>query len=227
MVRHVDTLVVVAHPDDEIVYFGGWLVAGLASCADILVVTDGNHAGRGEARQVALRKVGADLGVRDVLQWDFIDHPGFLLPLEPLVERLRALQAERGYAQVLTHAPHGEYGHLNHIDVSLGVHRAFEGQAEVWVDADKLYAQAEVHLDEAQFATRARILIERYPKEVREAFRDLGFCRTEGARQVGLDEVEAIHALCTEGEMPDPARLRAYAHLSSVLGAFVSVPGVF
>jgi len=225
MVRMVDSLVVVAHPDDETVYFGSWLVAGLAPFADVLVVTTGDHSGRGEQRKASLRNACADLGVREVMQWDLLDHPGFLLPVKDLTARLSALQDDKGYAQVLTHTPHGEYGHLNHVDVSLAAHRAFEGRAEVWVPADKLYAEAEVHLTEAQFAKRARVLIERYPKEVREAFRDLAFTRTEGACRVSLDEAEAIHALRTEGEVPDPSRLRAYAHLKDVLQVLVGVPG--
>jgi LmbE family N-acetylglucosaminyl deacetylase len=223
----VDTLVAVAHPDDETVYFGAWLAAGLAPHADVLVVTTGDHAGRGAERQESLRLACEDLGVRGVMQWDFLDHPGFLLPMKPLVARLSALQDARGYAQVLTHAPHGEYGHLNHVDVSLAVHRAFHGRAEVWVGADRLYPDAEVQLTPAQFALRARVLLERYPREVREAFRDLSFRRTEGACRLGLDEVEAIHALCTEGELPAPERLVAYRHLAPALRSFIRVPGAF
>lgn len=227
MVAQVETLVVVAHPDDETLYFGPWLVAGLAPHCDVLVVTDGDHDGRGAQRQDSLRRAAAAFGVREVWQWDFSDHPGFLLPLEPLEARLRALGDERGYAQVLTHSPHGEYGHLNHVDVSLAAHRAFEGRAEVWVPADKLYAEAEVHLEVEAHARWVRILLECYPKEARESFRDISLPRTTGARRISLDEAEAIHALITEGEAPDPSRLNAYAHLSEVLDAFLPVPKTF
>lgn len=227
MVQQVDTLLVVAHPDDETIYFGPWLLAGLAPHCDVLVVTDGNHDQRGVERQSSLRLACDDLGVRSVEQWDFLDHPGFCLPLDVLQSRLHDLQAKQEYAQVLTHSPHGEYGHLNHVDVSLAVHRVFEGQAEVWVPADKLYAEAQVELDRDQFARWARILIQRYPKEVREAFRDVALPRTSGALRVQLDEVEAIHALITEGEVPAPGRLDAYAPLSDVLGCFVSAPKTF
>lgn len=225
MLRQVDTLLVVAHPDDELIYFGPWLIAGLAPNCDVLVVTDGNHSGRGPGRQASLRAACGDLGVRRVEQWDFLDHPGFCLDLKVLQSRLRDLQAHRNYRQVLTHCPHGEYGHLNHVDVSLAVHRAFEGQAQVWVPADKLYAEAQVELTPEQFVRWVRILIERYPKELREAFRDIALPRTSGALRVQLDEVEAMHALITEGETPEPGRLQAYAHLSEVLGCFSPVPG--
>lgn len=224
VVRLVDTLLVVAHPDDETLYFGPWLVNGLAPSCDVLVVTDGNHAGRGEQRQAALRRACEDFGTRSVEQWDFLDHPGFCLDLKALQSRLQDFQKQKGYAQVLTHNPHGEYGHLNHVDISLAVHRVFEGQAEVWVPADKLYAEAEVTLDPQQFARWAQILIECYPKEFREAFRDIRLPRTSGALRVGLDEVQAMHALITEGEAPDVHRLKAYAHLSDVLECFSSAP---
>ncbi len=224
VVRPVDTLLVVAHPDDETLYFGPWLLSGLAPNCDVLVVTDGNHAGRGEQRQQALRLACEDLGVRSVQQWDFLDHPGFCLDLKALQSRLRDLQAQKGYAQVLTHSPHGEYGHLNHVDVSLAVHRVFEGQAEVWVPADKLYPQAQIELNPEQFARWTRILLERYPKEFREAFRDIRLPRTSGALRVRLDEVQAMHALITEGETPGLDRLEAYAHLSDVLECLSSAP---
>ena len=218
---------VVAHPDDETVYFGSWLVAGLAPHADVLVVTDGDYGGRGAERRAALRGACADLGVRQVLQWDFMDHPGFSLPVAELTRRLSALQDQRGYAQILTHAPHGEYGHFNHVDVSIAAHRAFCGRAEVWVDAHKLFAEAIITLDEAQFRRRLEVLTRRYAKEVKEAFRDLEISRLDGAARVELDEAEAIHRLCMEGELPDPARLRAYAHLQPLLRSLITVPGSF
>jgi LmbE family N-acetylglucosaminyl deacetylase len=97
-VRQVDTLVVVAYPDDETIYFGPWLLAGLAPRGDVRVVTDGNHAQREAEEQPVLRLACNDLVARSADHWDFLDQPGVCLPLNGLQSRLSIRRRSRSSA---------------------------------------------------------------------------------------------------------------------------------
>lgn len=216
-----ESLVVVAHPDDETFYFGGLILAELGPRADVVVVTDGDFAGRGAERLRRFGEAAGRLGARSAVSWGYADQRLFHLPVEEIEARLRALGGSGPYRSVFTHSPHGEYGHLQHMDVSLAVHRAFDGVLDVWSVADRLCVEHAVVLDRARFEAKAQVLTATYGDELRAVWPLAPLTGVEGFTRVGRDEAEAIHELCTTGEQPEPGRLKAYAHLREHLDRLV------
>lgn len=129
-------LVVVAHPDDEALGFGGVLAKSAAEGADTYLVTAtrgerGRHFGQplghashpGSAaltgiRERELRASAAVLGIGEVSLLDYEDtqldraHPEAIVAT--LVRHIRRLRPD----VVMTFAPDGAYGHPDHIAIS-------------------------------------------------------------------------------------------------------------
>lgn len=202
-------LVVVAHPDDETFFFGG-LILAFAGRADVLCVTDGDFEGQGEARRAALREAGRALGAREIVQWQIPDHPARVLPIDAIVAALAAVQDARAHDAVFTHAPHGDYGHHNHMDVSIAVHRAFEGRAPVYVVAGLLHPSLRVALSAGAYARKLGLASSIYLREARKARVLLPPPADEGYARLTLAEAERVYAHCAEGEPVDDAELDAY-----------------
>jgi len=206
-------LIVTAHPDDETIYFGGLLLANPG--ADVVCITDGNFAEKGAVRQQAFHGACGRLGVRRSECWSYPDNPVWHLPVEAITARLTAFDC--GYRAIYTHSPHGEYGHINHMDVSLATIRAFGDRTRIC--ADRLFASELVTMDFDAFARKMAVLREYYASEIDHAWKVISLSRSEGFAEISLAEAEAIHEMCTGGEAPDLSVLRLYAHLAPFLAA--------
>lgn len=209
-------LVVVAHPDDETLYFGGLLLA-FDGRADVLCVTDGDFEGQGEARRAALVAAARALGARRAEQWLHADHPARSLPVDDIVAELCALQDARAYDAVFTHAPHGEYGHINHMDVSIAVHRAFAERAPVYVIAGLLLPHLRVPLCAEAYAAKVGVATSVYLGEARKARAITPPLGDEAFTRLSLAEAERVYAHCAEGEPLDDADLDAYRPCAPLL----------
>ena len=115
-------LLVVAHPDDETIFFSGVLQTKRDLPWRLICLTDANADGRGAERHRELQAAAKLLGVRKVEQWDYPDRYPDRLPVDEIAARLRAFPAPR---EVYAHGPLGEYGHPHHQDACLAAHRAF------------------------------------------------------------------------------------------------------
>ena len=116
--------VVVAHPDDETIFFGGTIRrlarAGVrveVVCATSTFASEGLTA----IRRNEFRRACSVLGARARLL-RVVDADG-LLDETVLASELDRALVRPGRGPVLTHGVWGEYGHPHHIQVSLAVHR--------------------------------------------------------------------------------------------------------
>lgn len=168
-------LVVVAHPDDETLWFGGTIRQAVREGAvvDVVVAASrGLSAARAEARLTQLRTACGLLGTRSPTVWGLTDAP--LDRLDDAALEGAAGRTDWGrWDEVLTHGPAGEYGHPHHQDVGAAVHRAAEAWRSrtgrpgpvVWSPAYQTLA-ARVHvLPAGDFARKCHILSRIYSAE--------------------------------------------------------------
>ncbi len=105
MNRMPQVAVVVAHPDDEVLWAGGTLLKHPAWRVFVAALCRGDDADRAPRFRRALRELGAE---GDIASLD--DGPE-QEPLPPALVRatVRALLPEEAYDLVITHGPRGEY----------------------------------------------------------------------------------------------------------------------
>ena len=106
-------LLVVAHPDDETIFFGGLVQVYRRRPWKVICVTDGNADGEGEKRKKDFFSACTQLIAKSFEMWDFPDRFGQRLDIDRLAQRLKTENA----AEVFTHGALGEYGHPHHQDV--------------------------------------------------------------------------------------------------------------
>lgn len=131
--EQVDLLVVFAHPDDEVCWFGGLIPEMVAQGRSVLGVcmTRGEGGGRAAERDAELRASLWTCGVRYEPVWGGFPDCGFIAPgrfesLEWVHERWGGRKAATEYLAgcyrrfqprvIVTHHPEtGDYGHPNHM----------------------------------------------------------------------------------------------------------------
>lgn len=189
------------------------MLTNRAQSSAVVCVTDGNFKGDGEARMSCCRSACEALGVDDFACLGFPDDPAGCLELDAVVAALQARYGQQPPTRVFTHSPHGEYGHFNHIDVSLAVHRAFPNHAQLYVVAAHLFPELRVHLDQPGFARKLEIALSHYTAEMRHSWQQMSNLVDEGYLRLPLAEVEAIHGLLMDGEPVDPSQVPHYREL--------------
>lgn len=142
---------VVAHPDDETLWFSS--VIGRRR-ADVLCVTSSEQRGVGARRSREFRQACALLGAASAHELHHPDRAEQRLDLARLGHELQAFA--RGYDEVFTHALLGEaHEHPHHQDVCCAVHRCF---ANVWSNAWNQYPALRQELTAAEYALKKEIL---------------------------------------------------------------------
>jgi LmbE family N-acetylglucosaminyl deacetylase len=224
-------LLVVAHPDDETIFFGGLVQSEKRYPWRLICVTDGNADGRGGARHAELMSAGRTLGIKQVEQWAFPDRFNERLDTVALTVKLeevrRAAAADGTVAAVYTHSILGDYGHPHHQDVSYAVHKAWSAggnggrgsgpRAPVWSVAYNSLPTHLVKLTAAQFRRKQQILTGTYRQETQRFIHLLPALATEGFVRVGLAEVEHLYRFLRARERLDAKKLRVYRWLAEEL----------
>lgn len=223
-----DVLVVVAHPDDETLFFGGAIDARPRGTTDLVVVTDGGFLGEAPRRRAALARAAEALGIRRVFTLEHPDTPSLHLPVDEIRVALTALHGRHRYREVWTHNPHGEYGHLAHADVSLATLRAFSGRVdvEVFVVADLLPARRVVSLSPEAHARKLERLATFYAEDLPTIVGTVPLGPGEAMTQVSLAEAELVYRLVAGYDLPAAAvldaTLQTYAGLRPMLAAIAA-----
>ncbi|MGE0525612.1 MAG: PIG-L family deacetylase [Bdellovibrionales bacterium] len=209
-------LLLVAHPDDETLFFGGTLQVYRRRPWKVVCVTDGNADGHGEKRRQEFHSACRELQVETSEVWHYPDLFDQRLDVESLTARLR----DEAPDEVFTHGPLGEYGHPHHQDVSLAAHRAFQGRAPIWSVAYNAFAERIYQLSLDAYMRKAEVLSRIYFGETRRFARWLPAHSFEGFLRVELKEVEALHRFLYEGTLPNVTDLRAFAWFHPYLEEF-------
>jgi LmbE family N-acetylglucosaminyl deacetylase len=209
-------LLVVAHPDDETIFFGGLVQVYRRKPWKIICVTDGNADGLGEKRKQEFFSACDQLGAKSFAMWDFPDRYASRIDAGQLRERL----LEETPAEVFTHGALGEYGHPHHQDVCLGVYRAFQGKAEIWSPAYNTFAEKVHRVPRKAFERKCAILAKTYFGETNRFARWLPAYNHEGFTRLNLKEIEMLYAYF-KGETPlVPDQLEHYKWFEPYLEEF-------
>lgn len=115
--------VIVAHPDDEIIWMGGTLLKNKNNW-DITIIC-------------LCRKNDSDRNLRFRKSCNMLKAKGFIsdledetledIPLEEVIKRIKAfIPKNKKYDYVFTHGFNGEYGHKRHIDVHKAVKKMLD-----------------------------------------------------------------------------------------------------
>jgi N-acetylglucosaminylphosphatidylinositol deacetylase len=122
-------VLVIAHPDDESMFFvptiGALVAQGKAIW--ILCLTTGDYDGLGKQREKELHRAGSLLGVNKVIVKDDLkDHPSERWPIPTVSKAIRQALAENlppdcERMVVVTFDQFGVSGHVNHLDTFHGV----------------------------------------------------------------------------------------------------------
>jgi LmbE family N-acetylglucosaminyl deacetylase len=206
-------LLVVAHPDDETIFFAGALLSKRDLPWHVICLTDGNANGRGTERHQEFLAATEILGAKNVTQWEYQDNHREHLPVDEIAARLRELPLPK---EIFTHGPFGEYGHRHHQDCSLAVHRAFP-KVQIFSPAWNCNADFVVKLTINQFRKKTKAYAGVYGKETSTFLDFLPNMPVEGYRRFLRREVEALASYIQREDPLDVADLGEHSWVAQPL----------
>lgn len=209
-------LMVVAHPDDETIFFGGTLLTHRRYPWKVICVTDGNADGQGAQRKKDFESACRQLKVWKAEMWDFQDRFEQRLDLARLSTRLLEVGRPQG---VFTHGILGEYGHPHHQDVCMAVHRTFKNPIPIWSVAYNSFPQKQFRLSKKAFLIKQKVLSQIYFSQTNNFARWLPCTTTEGIHQVHRNEVEALYSFLCGGQLNESS-LKIYKGFTPYLENF-------
>lgn len=170
----MNAVVIVAHPDDELIWCGGLLLAKPHWDWTVLSLCRADDANRAPKFRRVCRLLGAAALISD------LDDGAPLAPIHPPRDiglRIRAHVADRRWGRVFTHGANGEYGHRRHREiyhevlrlVGSGVLRcddlwtfAYSHQSDTGHCTGRQDADIEIPLKADHLAEKARIVRDIY-----------------------------------------------------------------
>lgn len=159
MPKRKNAFIVVAHPDDETIFFSGLILSHKNFKWTIICVTDGNGDGRGTARKKEFFKACRKLGANKIHWLGLPDSYSDRLNLNEIKISLARLDRPD---IVYTHGPLGEYGHPHHQDVCMAVYEHYLPKTPVWGVSYNSYPELKIHLTEQQYRIKTGILRDIY-----------------------------------------------------------------
>ena len=112
-------LVIVAHPDDEMIWMGGYMIEWRKKGGDleIICLCRANDSDRRPRFLKVCEELGADCSISDLDDEKLGD-----IEINEVINRIKEMKKREKYDYIFTHGENGEYGHKRHIDV----HRAVD-----------------------------------------------------------------------------------------------------
>lgn len=206
-------LLVVAHPDDESIFFSGLLMNQRSMPWKVICVTDGNADSAGSTRADQFKRACSLLKVKPI-QWDFVDKFESRLKTEDLIKRFKELEPP---TVVYTHEILGEYGHPHHQDVSYTVHKAFWKKAPIWSLAYNSFPQKTFKFTKAQYKIKSKIITQIYQSETLRFLNFLPLRATESYLMTSMAEVEHLYSYYIGKSQLKKTKLKSFLHLYDYL----------
>lgn len=207
-------LLVVAHPDDETLFFSAALMQERKRPWLVVCATNGNADGAGSARALDFKKACQKLKIKEAIQWNFPDVFDERLDIAGLEFHLRQLPVP---SEIYTHGITGEYGHPHHQDVSFAVHSVFAKKAKIWVPAYNARAEKTLRLTKSQYEIKANIYSEIYRGETLRFAPYIPNRSVDEFMQLDFSEVQEIYASILEKRAPVKSKLKKYKWFYSFL----------
>lgn len=206
-------LLVVAHPDDESIFFSGLLMNQRKLPWKVICVTDGNADQMGSKRADQFKNACELLKVK-YEHWDFKDIFEARLNANDIIKRLQVLDLP---AAIYTHGILGEYGHPHHQDVSFAVHKVFNKKAKVYSVAYNAYPEKLIKLTNVQYKIKTKILTQIYQSETLRFMNFLPLTPSEGFLSTSISEVSHIYSYLIGKAELKKSKLKKYLHLYEYL----------
>ena len=195
MIDKLYNLIIVAHPDDETIYFTGPLLQNRTYPWKVICVTNGNADGNGLSRQKDFQQACTKLNVESFEHWDYPDVFEQRLDVNKLINDLSKFNCVH---LVYTHGVIGEYGHPHHQDVSFAVHKAFCKKTKVFSICHNNYPDEIIKLTKDEFDLKTDILTKIYHNEMNRFLNLVPATTIESFCEVSLQEVEAIYTFLSQ-----------------------------
>lgn len=157
-------LVVVAHPDDETIFLGGYMLKNPEWNWTVVSVTHSLDSVRGSEFQRACQRLGARpimLGQEDVFEKE--------LDQDLIVQFLHQI-SQQGYDMVFTHNQVGEYGHPHHICIHNAVKQVFK---KPYFFGYNSFSDMDIKLNAWELEKKRKILHECYSSQSSKPFMKL------------------------------------------------------
>lgn len=215
-------LLVIAHPDDETIFFTGALLGLTDGEWAIACVTDGNADGKGERRRLQFEKACSMLKAVKTYWFGLPDKFEKRIDLDDLTKKLAEIASPD---EVYTHGPIGEYMHPHHQDVCYAVANFFEQICPVFVNAYNIYPEKRFELSHEQFQLRTHILAEIYADETMRFINMLPAKSSDEFIRAPLEEIRSIYKLLTEQDLSQLNNLKNYHWLRYFLEQKAKTPG--
>lgn len=213
----MNCLLVIAHPDDEALFFAGLLLKKNRQSWTIICATDGNADSNGPKRKKDFKKSCQELGAKS---FHFLGLPDLFekrLNVSLLQKLLHEKIKDQNLHRVYTHGILGEYGHPHHQDVSFAVHQFFFNKTQVWSLSTNAYPEEKITLSLKNFETKSRILTKTYASETSRFLNLLPISSYEGFHRLEYSEVEHLYFYWTKGQRLVRKKLKKYSHLFDFL----------
>ena len=186
-------LVVVAHPDDETIFFAGAILAQPHIHWQVALVTDGNADKNGEERIAQFRSACRALGVKKLHLFNMPDIYSKRLNPDQISHHFDQIETPQS---VYTHGPLGEYGHPHHQDVSFAVHRHYR-KLKIISPAYNCEADEIIKLSTKNYRKKCHILAKIYFDETKRFSHFLPSHSIEGYTSYSFKEVQTLYRFFT------------------------------
>jgi LmbE family N-acetylglucosaminyl deacetylase len=227
MKKQKPNLILVAHPDDETLFFGGLIMSRPRERWQVICVTDGNADGQGARRAQQFAEAMTALKVKEYAMLGFPDLFEQRLDLTPLIAKIKSLAQEKKWPtprQVFTHSIIGDYGHPHHQDVSFATHKIFNSaKIPVWSVAYNCWPDKVIKLSPSIFRRKGSILSEIYLSETERFAQILPLHPFEAFARLNFKEVEAIYGHLSHRTVLVPGDLKKYLWFEPYLKALKEI----
>ncbi|MDB2447367.1 PIG-L family deacetylase [bacterium] len=192
-------IIIVAHPDDESLFFASLPLSRPSEEFWVVCVTDANADGLGLQRKSQFEDACNRLGVKRSFWLNFPDVYENRLDTAALMRSLAKMEKDESKylanktLNVFTHGPLGEYMHPHHQDVCFAVHKYFKERLTVQSPAYNCYPETTVMLSESQFILKTEILTKIYGSETNRFANLIPATWAEGFCSTRFQEIEEIY----------------------------------